>query len=143
MAAECAIEGNDLASALDWVNAVRNRAATMPHDTTAFGNPAAKYDVKPYASFPDQGYARKAVRMERRLELALEGHRFFDLVRWGIAKETIDSYQTWEGNYTTASGAGAPALYQGYNGVKDDYSPIPQQEIDRSGGVLKPNGYGH
>ncbi len=33
---------------------------------------------------------RKAIRHERRVELALEGHRWFDLVRWGIAAEVMD-----------------------------------------------------
>ena len=45
----------------------------------------AKYDVKPYPVFPDAAYARAAVRTERRLELAMEGQRFFDLRRYGIA----------------------------------------------------------
>jgi len=49
------------------------------------GTPAANYFIKEYPSFPDADYARDAVRFESRLEFAMEGHRFFDLVRWGIA----------------------------------------------------------
>ena len=63
-----------------------------------------------------------ALRLERRLELAFEGHRYFDLVRWGIASETfntIDPENLWSSK--TANG-----LF-----------PIPQKEIDRSGGILK------
>jgi hypothetical protein len=45
----------------------------------------AKYAVNPYPSFPDLTYARAAVRTERRLELAMEGQRFFDLRRYGMA----------------------------------------------------------
>src|SRR5690606_41420068 len=59
----------------------------------------ANYQVKPYQTFPTQDYARKAVRMERRLELALEGHRYFDLVRWGIAKTVLESYSAFEGTH--------------------------------------------
>ncbi|WP_165748709.1 RagB/SusD family nutrient uptake outer membrane protein [Cellulophaga sp. Z1A5H] len=65
-----------------------------------------------------------ALRLERRLELAFEGHRYFDLVRWGIANETFDALDTgvndnqWDSR--TANG-----LF-----------PIPQNEIDRSQGVL-------
>ena len=63
----------------------------------------------------------KALRFERRLELAFEGHRYFDLVRWGIAQETFDAFDAenlWGSK--TANG-----LF-----------PIPQTEIDRSEGVL-------
>lgn len=142
MAAECAVETNDLSDALTWVNAVRNRAATLPAVLTAYGNPAAAYKVKPYPSFPSQTYARTAVRFERRLELAMEGQRFFDLVRWGIAKTTLESYHDFEKQYTAAASGSGVSSYS-FDDSKDDYMPIPQQEIDRGGGVLKPNGYGH
>ena len=131
MAAECAIELGDLNKALNYVNMVRERANTLPRKQVG-GVEVAAYLVKPYPNFPDQEYARKAVRMERRLELALEGHRFFDLVRWNIAKEVIESYSVFEGEYLPF-----------YNGVvfkpHSGYYPIPQTEIDRSGGVLKQN----
>ncbi|WP_257093428.1 RagB/SusD family nutrient uptake outer membrane protein [Sphingobacterium sp. E70] len=55
----------------------------VPTKTTGGGVAAAKYEVKPYLAFTSPDQARKAVRFERRLELAMEGHRFFDLVRWG------------------------------------------------------------
>jgi len=142
MAAECAVETNDLSDALTWVNAVRKRAATLPAVLTGSGHPAADYSVKPYPSFPSQDYARNAVRFERRLELALEGQRFFDLVRWGTAKTTLESYHNFEKNYTAAASGSGVSSYS-FDDSKDDYMPIPQQEIDRGGGVLKPNGYGH
>ena len=131
MAAECAVELNDLPSALTYVNAVRNRAAKLPAKTVN-GTAVANYQVKPYPSFANQEYARKAVRMERRLELALEGHRFFDLVRWGIAKTVLESYSTFEGTHLP--------FYRGISyKTHNDYFPIPQTEIDRSGGTLKQN----
>ncbi len=131
MAAECAVELGDLNTALNYVNAVRERAANLPKKSVA-GVEVANYQVKPYPSFPNAEYARKAVRMERRLELALEGHRYFDLVRWGEAKNVLESYSTFEG-----------AILPFYRGInykpQNDYFPIPQAEIDRSGGVLKQN----
>ena len=56
---------------------------------------AANYEISLY-SFSDQAMARRAVRFERRLELSFEGHRFFDLVRWGIIKTRIDDYKSFE-----------------------------------------------
>jgi len=131
MAAECAIELNDLTTALNYVNAVRNRAANLPAKTVD-GVAVANYLVKPYPSFPNADYARKAVRMERRLELALEGHRYFDLVRWGIAKNVLESYSTFEGTHLPFYRG---IVYQSHN----DYFPIPQTEIDRSSGTLIQN----
>jgi len=52
----------------------------------------AQYKVGLYTAFPDQATARTAVRNERRLELATEGQRFFDLRRWGIADATLNGY---------------------------------------------------
>jgi len=52
----------------------------------------ATYSVNPYPAFPTQAYAREAVRNERRLELAMEGQRFFDLRRWKIADQVLNGY---------------------------------------------------
>lgn len=132
MAAECAVELDDLTTALRYVNAIRARAATLPAKLAADGTPAAQYNVKPYTSFPSKDYARRAVRFERRLELALEGHRFFDLVRWGEAKSVIESYSAFEGS-----------LLPSYRNIvfnpHNEYFPIPQSQIDRSSGALSQN----
>lgn len=131
MAAECAVEVSTLAEALGYVNAVRERANTLPR-IMVNGKEAAKYLVKPYPSFPDKAYAIKAIQMERRLELAMEGHRYFDLVRWGNAKEVIESYSKFEGKYL-----------QFFDGITvkphSVYFPIPQTEIDRSSNALDQN----
>ncbi|GGG93568.1 glycan metabolism protein RagB [Parapedobacter pyrenivorans] len=131
MAAECAAETGDLAYALARVNNVRARAAKLPHKSVG-GAAVAAYDVQPYPAFASKEYALDAIRFERRLELALEGHRFFDLVRWGIAKEVLEAYSAFEGS-----------LISSYSGLqfteKNNYFPIPQDQIDRSGGVLVQN----
>ena len=132
MAAECNVELGNLTEALRLVNSIRNRAANLAPKKTPSGNDAAKYSVKPYGSFPNQEYARNAVHFERRLELAMEGHRFFDLVRWGTAKQTIESYSAFEGTLLPA--------YKGliFN-TTSEYWAIPQGEIDKSNGTLKQN----
>lgn len=132
MAAECQVELGNLSEALTLVNSVRNRAAKLAPKKTKYGNNAANYVVKPYPSFANQDYARKAVRFERRIELAMEGHRFFDLVRWGIAKEVIESYSSFEGTHLP--------FYKGLVFTpKAEIFPIPLTEIDRSNGTLTQN----
>lgn len=128
MAAECNIEAGALGEALRLVNLIRERAALLPARQIS-GSPAAAYKVSQYTAFPNADFARNAVRFERRLELAMEGHRFYDLVRWGIAKQTIESYSAFEG-----------AILSSFANIvfdeKDSYFPIPQQQIDRSKGAL-------
>lgn len=129
MAAECAVEKGDLQRALTLVNLIRQRAAKITPQLIN-GTPAAAYKVSTYASFPNAAYARNAVRFERRLELAMEGHRFFDLVRWGIVKQTLESYFAFEGGFFD--------YLRGINiEARDEYFPLPQDQIDRSKGVLK------
>ena len=130
MAAEAALD-SDLNYALERVNDVRIRASKIPPKETN-GAPVAAYNVQPYASFPDKDFAMKAIQFERRLELALEGHRFFDLVRWDNAKPVLESYSQFEGEFLD--------LNQGITfEERNKYFPIPQEQIDRSGGSLTQN----
>lgn len=131
MAAECAVETGDLNKALKYVNIVRERANKLPRkqiDNVL----VADYLIQPYPAFADVDYARKAVRMERRLELALEGHRFYDLVRWGIAKDVLESYSKFEGEHLPFFKG---IIFNAHNA----YFPIPQMEIDRSDATLDQN----
>lgn len=132
MAAECYIEGNNLPKALELTNKVRTRASKLAPKSADDNTNAANYKVGLYTSFPDKAFAQNAVRFERRLELALEGHRFYDLVRWGIAKEVLESYSAFEGNYL-------PAYRNIVINPHNNYFPIPQTQIDRSSGSLKQN----
>lgn len=87
--AEIEAETNNLAKAEEYVNMIRNRAkgsAVQDASVTTLVNPY------PAGTFAANGkdYALNAVYMENRLEFATEGHRFFDLVRWGIAEDFLN-----------------------------------------------------
>ncbi|GAB3166895.1 RagB/SusD family nutrient uptake outer membrane protein [Telluribacter humicola] len=137
MAAEAEIEVGSLTKALEYVNMVRARAANPAGFVTINGTPAANYMINQYtaAQFASKDAARNAVRFERKLELADEGHRFYDLVRWGIAEPYLNSYLQYESKYLPNALGGAK-----YTGPADDYLPIPQAQIDLLGAdVLKQN----
>jgi starch-binding outer membrane protein, SusD/RagB family len=135
MAAEAEVELNNLDVARGYVNQVRTRAAnSLVMDG---GSPAANYVVDTYdTAFPDQAFARNAVRFERKLELSGEGHRFYDLVRWGIAEPVLNAYLTYERTKVSAT----PFSGAVFNAGKDELLPIPQREIDILGSdVLQQN----
>tara|TARA_R110000868_G_scaffold839_4_gene6304 strand:- start:1853 stop:3535 length:1683 start_codon:yes stop_codon:yes gene_type:complete len=138
MAAEAAVEKStpDLPLALSYVNQVRERAKSMTYVQNEAGDAAAaNYQIEPYGTFATQEFARDAVRFERRLEFGMEGHRLFDLRRWGIAQETINAYIAREAEDISQSNYGRFGTYT----EKFDLFPIPINAIDQSGGVLTQN----
>ncbi|MDY3089651.1 MAG: RagB/SusD family nutrient uptake outer membrane protein [Porphyromonas sp.] len=148
--AEALIELGQLEEARTLINQIRVRAknsqmvkawtpkagdaATYPN----FNGYAAKYLINEYpANAWTQDYARRALRHEMRLETALEGDRFFDLVRWGIAAETMNKYFEVERDQRV--------YYRDSRFVKgrDEYYPIPLNQYKFSGNRYTQNaGYG-
>jgi hypothetical protein len=139
-AAEADLNLGDPSTALTLVNRVRSRAADPKGWVYAGGatydassstytpqtTPAADYKIGlyPAGAFSDPVYAMKAIIFERRLELSMEGQRFFDLVRWGIAAPVLNAYQAYIKNYVP--------YYVGtsFTAGKNEYAPIPQGQID-------------
>lgn len=133
--AEALIElGSDLATANAEINQVRQKAertlqaeaTNKPIDIDSWKQ-AYRVGQYPNDSKWTQDYARKAVRMERRLELAMEGGRWFDLVRWGIAEQTMNAYYSREQK--------KHSYLQGASVTADElYLPVPLAEITNSNG---------
>ena len=138
MAAEVEVEIGSLETARSYVNQVRARAANPAGFVmTADGKPAANYVVSAYpaSAFASKEAARSAVRFERKLELSGEGHRFFDLVRWGIAAPTLNAFISYEKTKLPNAYSGAT-----FTAGKNEYLPLPQTQIDLQGtSVLKQN----
>lgn len=138
--AEAEVELGNLERARELVNMIRARAsdpatfvpkATQGTDRNDFtivdGEPAANYEISQYnAAWTDPATARKAVRFETRLEFAMEGHRYWDLVRWGIAAEVLNAYIASESDHRQYLSG------KSFTKGKHEYFPIPLEAIDRS-----------
>ncbi|CAL1517844.1 RagB/SusD family nutrient uptake outer membrane protein [Chitinophaga sp. MM2321] len=141
MAAECQAQAGSLDIAQQYVDMVRGRMMDPvgwvhtyidPADPLggATDTPAANYKISKYPAntFTAKGkaYALKAIYFERKLELAMEGHRFFDLVRWKTAATDLNKFFAYETTITTdLKGAH-------FTANKNEYFPIPQRQIDLS-----------
>ena len=108
--AEALVELNQLTEAEASLEAVRERARLQS------ANPET---TLPYIAAENQEQMRDAVRHERKVELGLEMHRFFDLVRWGIANELLPEFEVG----------------------KHEVFPIPQIEIDLNNALTQNQGY--
>ncbi|WP_019948780.1 RagB/SusD family nutrient uptake outer membrane protein [Hymenobacter aerophilus] len=133
--AEALIELNRPAEALPLINQIRQRAQnSTARLKNAAGGSTSNYKIGLYpAAGWNQQYARQALRFERRLEFAMEGYRFFDLVRWGIAADYLNTYfsveKTKRQYLQTAR----------FTAGRDEYLPIPLNQINFSKGLYKQN----
>jgi hypothetical protein len=138
MAAEAEIEApaGSAAKAQQYVNMVRQRAKNSPL-LRSNGTPAANYSIELYGgAWAKDDNARAMIRFERQLELHSEGHRFYDLVRWGIAASTLNKFIAYEApKYGLGALNGAS-----FDAGVDELLPIPQSQIDLLGpDILKQN----
>ncbi|MEB2773870.1 RagB/SusD family nutrient uptake outer membrane protein [Algoriphagus sp. D3-2-R+10] len=130
--AEALIQLDQWNDALPIINQIRERAGQSTSRPLAAGA-SDVYKVSPYTSFPSKDFALKVLKFERRLEFAMEGHRFFDLVRWGEAAPVLNAYlDTEKQRRDFLSNAK-------FTAGRDEYYPIPQREIDFTKGVYTQN----
>ena len=136
MRAEALIQLNDgrIAEAISLINEVRNRAkqstAMIADYEMEYG---VRFNIQPYTGSYSQADALKLLKFERRVELALESERFFDLVRWGEAAEVLNKFYAEEAAdctiYTNAS----------FTKNKNEYLPIPFAQMSASNGNYTQN----
>ena len=138
MLAEAEVEAGSLENARTIVNEIRTRAGVKVQGpgtnslniAVPLGDPSvtwANYQIGTYNSpWTDQNFARTAVRYERRLELAMEGQRFFDLRRWGIFQQVLNDYLAVEKNRRLYLAQAQPVT------ERHHLYPIPSRQIELS-----------
>ena len=130
MRAEAMVETGDLEGARTIINDIRQRAKNSVAKHIAYAADQCDIALYPASYFQDKETARKCLQWERRLELAMENHRFFDLRRWGIASQTLNNFfevekdmvydgQTYAQYYKDAH----------FTPAKNEYFPLPYIQL--------------
>lgn len=143
MRAEALIETGRLADAKTIINAIRQRAANSVNKHIAYAADQCEIALYPDSYFQDKATARKCLRWERRLELAMEHERFFDLRRWGIASETLNRYFKTEVN-SEYDGTKFAQYYKDarFTPGKNEFFPVPYNQLYYIPGLYtQNNGY--
>ena len=136
MRAEAMAQLGQTTEALALVNQVRERAAGMATASVVSNYPnkyGVHYAVGKYNGSFSKEETMKIIKMERRLELALESERFFDLVRWGDAANVLNKYYTSESqkmNFLNGSQ---------FTANKNEYLPVPYEQMAASNGHYTQN----
>lgn len=134
MRAEAYAQLNQSEEAIKLVNKIRTRAAGSTQMISSY---PLKYGVKLFCKNYTGSYSKeetmKIVKMERRLELAMEAERFFDLVRWGEAAEVLNNYFATEKEKCT--------VYReaNFTAEKNEYLPIPFEQFSAANGNYTQN----
>ena len=136
MRAEAQAQLGQTAEAIILVNQVRSRAIDMMTNSIVSNYPnkyGVHYAVGKYSGSYSKEDVMKIIKMERRLELALESERFFDLVRWGDAATVMNKYYTSESQKMSFLSGSL------FTANKNEYLPIPWEQIAASNGHYTQN----
>ncbi|MDE5552437.1 MAG: RagB/SusD family nutrient uptake outer membrane protein, partial [Muribaculaceae bacterium] len=139
MRAEALIELGRLDEARTIINDIRQRAANSVDKHIGYAKDYCEIALYPASYFASKESARECLRWERRLEMAMESSRYFDLRRWGIASETLNKYFKLESKsvYKGTSPEGKPVETQygqyyndaHYTPGKNEFYPVPYNQM--------------
>ncbi|MCM1354963.1 MAG: RagB/SusD family nutrient uptake outer membrane protein [Staphylococcus sp.] len=130
MRAEALIELGQLEDAREIINDIRQRAANSIDKHIGYAKDYCEIALYPSADFSDKDKARTRLRWERRLEMAMESSRYFDLRRWGVASTVLNAYFEKEKN-SSYNGVKYGQYYQDahYTAGKNEFYPIPYNQL--------------
>lgn len=136
--AEAMIETGDNAGALEIINQIRGRAKKSV--AKYIGYAADQCEIELYDGATFNADPRQALRWERRLEMAMEHERYFDLRRWGLASQTLKDYFASEQNDNYEGQEYATYLKDAfYTTDKNEYWPVPYNQMYYTPGLYEQN----
>ena len=140
MRAEALIEIGQLGEARTIINDIRQRAKNSVAKHIQYAADQCEIALYPDTYFKDKETARKCLQWERRLELAMENGRYFDLRRWGIASKTLNAYFETEKNDVYDGQTYAQYLKDAhYTPGKNEFYPVPYNQLYYVPGLYSQN----
>ena len=140
MRAEALIEIGRLGEARTIINDIRQRAKNSVAKHIQYAADQCEIALYPDTYFKDKETARKCLQWERRLELAMENGRYFDLRRWGIASKTLNAYFETEKNDVYDGQTYAQYLKDAhYTPGKNEFYPVPYNQLYYVPGLYSQN----
>ena len=140
MRAEALIETGQLAEARTIINDILLLVYFFFFKHIQYAADQCEIALYPDTYFKDKETARKCLQWERRLELAMENGRYFDLRRWGIASKTLNAYFETEKNDVYDGQTYAQYLRDAhYTPGKNEFYPVPYNQLYYVPGLYSQN----
>ena len=140
MRAEALVELNRLGEARTIINDIRQRAKNSIGKHISYAADQCDIALYPESYFQTKDQARQCLRWERRLEMAMENGRYFDLRRWGIASQTLNKFFETEQN-VEYDGQTYAQYYKDahFSAGKNEYYPVPYNQLYYVPGLYSQN----